>query len=212
MHKDRSLLTAAQWARLSPLLPGQQESPGTTARDTRLFVEAVRWRARCGVSWPALPAERCGPWQTVYARFRRWRQARVWPQVLAPGAGPGAKRDGAASAAGRLHGRAGAPGGRRRNQKDRPVGQALGRSRGGFPTQRHLRGQAPGRMCALALTGGQAGDCPPAPGLPGAPPAPRAGQARRPGRRRGLRARPTPASRGHGRHCRQEKPHPTQCP
>ncbi|HTE19529.1 MAG TPA: transposase [Armatimonadota bacterium] len=85
MHKDRSLLTAAQWARLSPLLPGQQESPGTTARDTRLFVEAVRWRARCGVSWPALPAERCGPWQTVYARFRRWRQARVWPQVLAQG-------------------------------------------------------------------------------------------------------------------------------
>ena len=54
-----------------------------TARDTRLFVEAVLWQARCGVSWRDLPAERFGPWHTVYARFRRWRQAGVWPQVLA---------------------------------------------------------------------------------------------------------------------------------
>ena len=83
MNKDRSLLTDAQWARLSPLLPGQERSPGTTARDTRLFVEAVLWRARCGVSWRDLPAERFGPWHTVYARFRRWRQAGVWPHVLA---------------------------------------------------------------------------------------------------------------------------------
>ena len=83
MNKDRSLLTDAQWARLSPLLPGQERSPGTTAKDTRLFVEAVLWRARCGVSWRDLPVERFGPWHTVYARFRRWRQAGVWPQVLA---------------------------------------------------------------------------------------------------------------------------------
>lgn len=83
MNKDRSLLTDAQWQRLSPLLPGQERSPGTTGKDTRLFVEAVLWRARCGVSWRDLPAERFGPWHTVYARFRRWRQAGVWPRVLA---------------------------------------------------------------------------------------------------------------------------------
>ena len=83
MNKDRSILTDEQWARLSPLLPGQEQSPGTTARDTRLFVEAVRWRVRCGVSWRDLPAERFGPWHTVYARFRRWRQAGVWSHVLA---------------------------------------------------------------------------------------------------------------------------------
>ena len=82
MNKDRSVLTDAQWERLSPLLPGQAQSPGTTARDTRQFVEAVLWRARCGVSWRDLPAERFGPWHTVYARFRRWRQAGIWPRVL----------------------------------------------------------------------------------------------------------------------------------
>ena len=83
MNKDRNLLTDAQWARLSPLLPGQAHSPGTTARDTRLFIEAVLWRARCGISWRDLPAVRFGPWHTVYARFRRWRQASVWSRVLA---------------------------------------------------------------------------------------------------------------------------------
>ncbi|WP_094122975.1 transposase [Hymenobacter glacialis] len=30
-----------------------------------------------------LPAERFGPWHTVYARFRRWGLAGVWPRVLA---------------------------------------------------------------------------------------------------------------------------------
>ncbi|MET4074073.1 transposase [Hymenobacter sp. UYCo722] len=64
-------------------MPGQAQSPGTTARDTRLFVEAVLWRAHCGVSWRDLPAERFRPWHTVYARFWRWRQAGVWPRVLA---------------------------------------------------------------------------------------------------------------------------------
>lgn len=83
MNKDRNLLTDAQWVRLSPLLPGQAHSPGTTAKDTRLFMEAVLWRARAGRSWRALPAKRFGPWHTVYARFRRWRQAGIWPQVLA---------------------------------------------------------------------------------------------------------------------------------
>ena len=71
MNKDRSMLTDAQWGRLFPLLPGQAQSPGTTARDTRLFVEAVLWRARCGVSWRDLPAGRFGPWYPVYARFQR---------------------------------------------------------------------------------------------------------------------------------------------
>ncbi|WP_158010216.1 transposase [Hymenobacter glacialis] len=45
------------------------------------------------------------------------------------------------------------------------MGQTLGRSRGGFTTKLHLGCDAQGRICALALTGGQAGDRPQAPGL-----------------------------------------------
>ena len=80
-------------------------------------------------------------------------------------AGPGAEPHGFAPAAGRFDRHTGAPGGRRGQKKDSPVGQALGRSRGGFTTKLHLSCDAHGRICALALTGGQAGDCPQAPGL-----------------------------------------------
>lgn len=82
MHKDRTLLSDAQWARLAPLLPGQAHSPGVTAANTRLFLEAVLWRMRCGVSWRDLPG-RFGAWSTVFARFSRWKKSGVWAKVLA---------------------------------------------------------------------------------------------------------------------------------
>ena len=82
MNKDRTLLTDAQWTRLAPLLPGQAHTRGVTAVDTRLFVEAVLWRLRCGVSWRDLP-ERFGAWSTVFARFARWKKNGVWARVLA---------------------------------------------------------------------------------------------------------------------------------
>ena len=82
MNKDRTLLTDAQWARLAPLLPGQAHTRGVTAADTRLFVEAVLWRMRCGVSWRDLP-ERFGAWSTAFARFSRWKKNGVWAKVLA---------------------------------------------------------------------------------------------------------------------------------
>ena len=37
--------------------------------------------ARCGAPWRELP-ERCGPWQTVYARFRKWRDAGIFDAVF----------------------------------------------------------------------------------------------------------------------------------
>lgn len=83
MNTDRTLLTDAQWMRLSPFLPGQNLSPGRKARDTRQFIEAVLWRTRCGVPWRDLPAERFGPWYTVYTRYRRWCKTGVWQQVRA---------------------------------------------------------------------------------------------------------------------------------
>lgn len=121
-----------------------------------------RNRALAGSWWRLVagPFERFGPWHTEYARFRRWRQAGGGAR-----AGPGPARDRPASAAGRFHRRAGARGGRRGKNKDSPVGQALGRSRGGFIPKRQVSGSAQGRICALTLTWGHAGDCPQGPGL-----------------------------------------------
>lgn len=82
MQKDRTFLTDAHWQRLLPLLPGQAGDCGVTAKDTRLFVEAVLWRLRCGVPWRDLP-ERFGAWSTVSVRFGRWKRKGVWDKVLA---------------------------------------------------------------------------------------------------------------------------------
>ncbi|ALW83747.1 hypothetical protein AUC43_18170 [Hymenobacter sedentarius] len=80
MNADRTLLTDSMWAELSPLLPGQANCRGTTARDTRGFVEAVLWLGRTGVGWRDLPPH-LGHWHRVYVRFARWRDSGVWERV-----------------------------------------------------------------------------------------------------------------------------------
>ena len=42
-----------------------------TARDNRLFLEAVLWRVRTGLPWRDLPSA-FGTWNSVFRRFRRW--------------------------------------------------------------------------------------------------------------------------------------------
>jgi transposase len=48
-----------QWERLEHRLPGKESDPGVTAKDNRLFVEAVLYRYRAGIPWRDLP-ERFG--------------------------------------------------------------------------------------------------------------------------------------------------------
>jgi transposase len=55
-----------QWERIEGLLPGREGHVGVTAKDNRLFVEAVLYRYRAGIPWRDLP-ERFGPWKPVHA-------------------------------------------------------------------------------------------------------------------------------------------------
>ena len=66
-----------QWERIEGLLPGREGAVGVTAKDNRLFVEAVLYRYRAGVPWRDLP-ERFGPWKAVHTRFSRWSASGVW--------------------------------------------------------------------------------------------------------------------------------------
>ena len=80
---ERHELSEAQWARLAPLLPPQQQSGrGRPSKDHRTIVNAILWRLATGVPWRDLPA-RYGPWRTVYSRFRRWQHGGVWERALA---------------------------------------------------------------------------------------------------------------------------------
>ena len=44
-----------QWERIEGMLPGQDGHVGVTAKDNRLFIEAVIWKFRTGAPWRDLP-------------------------------------------------------------------------------------------------------------------------------------------------------------
>lgn len=77
----RYALRDDQWKRIEDLLPGRVGSVGVTAKDNRLFVEAVLYRYRAGIPWRDLP-QRFGDFRIVHTRFSRWARTGVWESVL----------------------------------------------------------------------------------------------------------------------------------
>lgn len=74
-------LTDEQWEKVKDALPGKASDVGVTAKDNRLFVEAVLWAGRNGGRWRSLPQE-YGKWNSVYKRFNRWAKAGVWQMLF----------------------------------------------------------------------------------------------------------------------------------
>ena len=70
-----------QWARVKDVLPGRQGHVGVTAKDNRLFVEAVLYRYRAGIPWRDLP-ERFGDPIKIHTRFSRWAKSGVWKKLF----------------------------------------------------------------------------------------------------------------------------------
>ena len=79
---SRYEVSAEQWRKIEPLLPGKPSDRGRTASDNRLFVNGCLWVIRSGAMWYHLP-ERYGAWKRSYNRFRRWAHAGIWEQVFA---------------------------------------------------------------------------------------------------------------------------------
>ena len=70
-----------QWDRIKDLLPGSEGWVGVTARDNRLFVEAVLYRYRAGIPWRDLP-ERFGDPIKIHTRFSRWARSGAWERIF----------------------------------------------------------------------------------------------------------------------------------
>ena len=81
VDRDRFVVGDAVWEKVAPLLPGKASDSGVTAKDNRLFLEAVLWRVRTGLPWRALPPE-FGRWNSVFQRFRRWARAEVFDRIF----------------------------------------------------------------------------------------------------------------------------------
>lgn len=70
-----------QWRNIENLLPGRKETVGVTAKNNRLFVEAVLYRYRAGIAWRDLP-ERFGDFRIIHTRHSRWSKSGVWEKIF----------------------------------------------------------------------------------------------------------------------------------
>ena len=73
MNEQRFVVSDVLWQRLEPHLPGKVSDAGATAKDNRLFLEAVFWRVRTGAPWREQPPA-FGHWNSQFRRFLRWAQ------------------------------------------------------------------------------------------------------------------------------------------
>ena len=77
----RYALRDDQWERIKEVLPGRPGHVGGTAKDNRLFVEAVLYRYRAGLPWRDLP-ERFGDFRVIHTRHMRWSKSGVWQRLF----------------------------------------------------------------------------------------------------------------------------------
>jgi len=116
------------------------------------------WIARTGCPWRDLPAQ-FPNWKSVYTRWRRWVQRRIWARVLAWLA---EAHDREAYAVDATYVRVHAHGTRARGGYST---QAIGRSRGGLTSKVHLLTDALGYPVRFVVTGGDCNDVTQAPAL-----------------------------------------------
>lgn len=81
MGQRRYALRDDQWDRIKDFLPGREGHVGGTARDNRLFVDAVLYRYRAGIAWRDLP-ERFGDFRVIHTRHTRWSKTGVWQKIF----------------------------------------------------------------------------------------------------------------------------------
>ena len=124
---------------------------GVTAKDNRLFVDAVLHRYRAGIPWRDLP-ERFGSFRVIHTRHSRWSKTGVWQkifEVLASDADNEYAMIDSTIVRAHQHS-AGA------QKKGRHDDQAIGRSKGGLTTKIHAICDVLGNPTAFHLTPGQA--------------------------------------------------------
>ena len=81
MEMKRYELSADQWKKIEPMLPGRPGWVGVTARDNRQFVNGVLWVLRSGAHWKDLPAG-YGNWKSSHKRFTRWARSGIWEGIF----------------------------------------------------------------------------------------------------------------------------------
>ena len=76
----RHELNDAQWELIRDVIP-QGSGMGRPRRDDREMLNAMMWILRTGAPWRDLPTY-YGPWESAYARFRKWRDEGVIDKIV----------------------------------------------------------------------------------------------------------------------------------
>lgn len=161
---SRHDLTDSEWNAIRVYLPKQRSGKrGRPWQNHRQVINGILWVLCVGASWRDIPEE-YGSWQTVYKRFRRWKQEGLWNRIWI-----GILRqldkykkvdrklwciDGSVIRAHRS-----AAGGSRKEVKT-AEDNALGRSRGGYSTKIHLVCDRNGIPLGITATAGEKGEAP----------------------------------------------------
>ena len=74
-------LTDEQWQKILPVLKSFPEIRLGAGRDCRRFLEAVLWITRSGSQWRLLPKQ-YGKWNSVFKRFNRWSELKVFDKLF----------------------------------------------------------------------------------------------------------------------------------
>jgi len=150
-------ISDAKWIKIKDLLPGREGTVGTTAKNNRLFIDAILYRYRTGMPWRALPKE-FGDFRVVHLRFSRWSKKGIWKQIFSQLIDDADyEYEMIDSTVVRAHQHsAGAL--KTLQENGLPNNQAIGRSVGGLSTKIHAMVDALGNPTRFCLTPGQAHD------------------------------------------------------
>jgi Transposase and inactivated derivatives len=77
----RHEFSPAQWELIADLMPLASSRGGGRWRDHRQVLNGLFWKLVTRAQWRDIP-ERYGPWQTIYARYTRWRDNRLFDRML----------------------------------------------------------------------------------------------------------------------------------
>ena len=147
----RTVLRDDQWGRIKNLLSGKLSDCGVTAKNNRLFVEAVLWIIRTGSPWRDLPND-FRHWHRVYVRYHRWSKKGVWARVFKMITDdPDLEYLMVDGSIVRVH-QHGA------SKKKEQANEAEGQSRGGLSTKIHAAVDALGNPVRFILTQGQSSE------------------------------------------------------
>ena len=81
-NRKRYEVSDEEWERVKDLLPPERTGkPGRPSGNNRIALNGILWITRSGAPWRDLP-ERYGSWSTLYDKFARWSNLKVFEKLF----------------------------------------------------------------------------------------------------------------------------------